>query len=358
MANTIEYAKQYINNQDETLRMFNTYLLSADLIKRLVKHEGKVVSYDRKSFASYVMGTYDRDSGLSAKSLVFERVNKELTQDRGDALQLDIADQKEAQIAGGIEGEFNFYQVKVAVPTIDEYTFGKMNERGNGARVSVHSSLSSSTILDALFADCAMLGNKRVKKEECILYISATNNGYLAAATAGKGIVTMGSWNGDFTAEVKMFNGMKLVEVPDATLGSGVNWIIAHPLAVDLIPVLGMTELHTKIPSKPGMAQIDVRDYFDAWLQPNGEDGIIVSVSALRSPTLPATATFSGSKVVTITGIETGAKVYYTDDGSTPTNASTEYTAPFTLSATKTIKAIAILGSNSSDVVTATYTKS
>ena len=101
MANTITYAKQYINNQAEVLRMFDTYLLTADLIKELVEHKGKTVAYDRMSFASYAMGNYDRSSGLSNKPVVFERVEKTLSQDRGDSLDLDIMDKVEAQIADG-----------------------------------------------------------------------------------------------------------------------------------------------------------------------------------------------------------------------------------------------------------------
>ena len=37
MANTIAAAIEYVNNQQEVLRMFNTYLLSADLIKKIIE---------------------------------------------------------------------------------------------------------------------------------------------------------------------------------------------------------------------------------------------------------------------------------------------------------------------------------
>ena len=52
-----------------------------------------------------------------------------------------------------------------------------------------------------------------------------------------------------------------------------------------------------------------------------------------------------------------GAKIYYTLDGTEPTNASTEYTAPFELTETTTVKAIACEGEKASDVVTVEFKK-
>lgn len=74
----------------------------------------------------------------------------------------------------------------------------------------------------------------------------------------------------------------------------------------------------------------------------------------------PAEATtFDSTQVVKISADVRGAKIYYTDNGDTPTSASTRYSSPITLSATKTIKAIAIKdGYSNSDVVSVTYTKS
>jgi len=74
----------------------------------------------------------------------------------------------------------------------------------------------------------------------------------------------------------------------------------------------------------------------------------------------PAVATtFATSQVVTMSAIPTDAKIYYTNDGTTPTAASTLYTGAITLTATKTIKAIAIRDNyTNSDVVSVVFTKS
>ena len=68
--------------------------------------------------------------------------------------------------------------------------------------------------------------------------------------------------------------------------------------------------------------------------------------------------TFSTSLEVSLSCDVKSAKIYYTDNGNTPTSASTLYTGPFTLTATKTIKAIAYAdGYTDADVKTVVYTK-
>ncbi|MBQ6187086.1 MAG: chitobiase/beta-hexosaminidase C-terminal domain-containing protein [Prevotella sp.] len=77
---------------------------------------------------------------------------------------------------------------------------------------------------------------------------------------------------------------------------------------------------------------------------------------AVESPTFsPVAGTYAEAQSVTISCETSGAKIYYTVDGSDPTANSTEYTAAINVSTTTTIKAIAIAGNESSAIATATY---
>ena len=80
-----------------------------------------------------------------------------------------------------------------------------------------------------------------------------------------------------------------------------------------------------------------------------------VASGSVAAPILPSSTTFLGSIDITITA-EDGASIYYTLDGTDPTTSSTPYSTPFTLTETKTVKAIAAKGGNTSSVASATYT--
>lgn len=70
----------------------------------------------------------------------------------------------------------------------------------------------------------------------------------------------------------------------------------------------------------------------------------------------PVAGTYTESQSVTIDCTTDGAKIYYTIDGTDPTETSSVYSSPITVSETTTIKAIATAdGYNNSSVATATY---
>ena len=90
---------------------------------------------------------------------------------------------------------------------------------------------------------------------------------------------------------------------------------------------------------------------FVSWEQ---EDAPLTSLCA---PLIgPASGSFTDAVVVTISA-EDGADIFYTTDGTVPDGQSCAYTAPFTLTETTTVRAIAVRGEQRSEVAEATFRK-
>lgn len=67
----------------------------------------------------------------------------------------------------------------------------------------------------------------------------------------------------------------------------------------------------------------------------------VAQATEVATPVITGETPFIGTTTVTITCEAPNATVYYTIDGTEPTNQSTEYTAPFELNESATVKAIA-----------------
>ena len=71
----------------------------------------------------------------------------------------------------------------------------------------------------------------------------------------------------------------------------------------------------------------------------------------------PAAGAYTGAQQVSIADATPSATIYYTTDGTTPTASSTQYTVPIAISASTTLKALAVAtGYLHSSVATASYT--
>jgi len=89
-----------------------------------------------------------------------------------------------------------------------------------------------------------------------------------------------------------------------------------------------------------------------------GSAAYTINLPAAATPGFsPAAGTYASAQTVTITDATSGASIYYTTNGSTPTTNSTHYTSTITVSVTQTLEAIAIAsGYSQSAVGSAAYT--
>jgi beta-glucanase (GH16 family) len=81
------------------------------------------------------------------------------------------------------------------------------------------------------------------------------------------------------------------------------------------------------------------------------------TTSTASAPTITTAQAQSGAVIVTLGDSTSGATIYYTLDGTTPSTTSQQYQAPFLVASTLTVKALAVVsGSNNSSVTSQDFT--
>jgi hypothetical protein len=90
---------------------------------------------------------------------------------------------------------------------------------------------------------------------------------------------------------------------------------------------------------------------------PGSGTGVGTTQTANPPSFSPAVGSYTAAQSVSLSSSTAGAQIYYTTNGSTPTSSSSLYSGAIRVSATTTIKAIAVAsGYNASSVVSGTYT--
>ena len=163
--------------------------------------------------------------------------------------------------------------------------------------------------------------------------------------------------------------GLYLVIEATAGMSNGVSR--AHKKAAAIMnveePTAAVVDIHAAYQAKYGSLNASAPKVFFRYFFVDSTTGVKSqemlaeckwsAAPAVAAPEISGTTPFSESTQVTMSGPD-GATIYYTQDGSTPTSSSSQYSSAITLSATATIKAIAIKDGVSSEVASKTFTKS
>src|SRR6266700_513203 len=163
--------------------------------------------------------------------------------------------------------------------------------------------------------------------------------------------VAVGDFNGDGKPDLVAPNyGSNSISV---LLGNGDGTFqAAQNYLVDSAPVfVAVGDLNGD--GKPDLAVADLHTFNISVLINNSGGSPVVATPTFS----PGGGTYTGSVTVSISDATSGATIYYTTDGSTPTTSSAVYTGALTFTQTTTLNAMAAApGMTDSGVASATYT--
>src|SRR6266702_1159934 len=163
--------------------------------------------------------------------------------------------------------------------------------------------------------------------------------------------VAVGDFNGDGKPDLVAPNyGSNSISV---LLGNGDGTFqAAQNYLVDSAPVfVAVGDLNGD--GTPDLAVADLHTFNISVLINNSGGSPVVATPTFS----PGGGTYTGSVTVSISDATSGATIYYTTDGSTPTTSSAVYTGALTFTQTTTLKAMAAAsGMTNSGVASATYT--
>jgi hypothetical protein len=182
----------------------------------------------------------------------------------------------------------------------------------------------------------------------------ATASGYSQSATGSAAyVINLPAATPTFSPAGGSYTGVQSVAISDSTPGATIYYttngstpttsssVYSSPISV------AVSETLEAMATASGYTQ-----------SATGSASYTITLPAAATPTFsPAGGTYASAQSVTISDATTGATIYYTTDGSTPTTSSSVYSSPITVSSNKTLNAIATAsGYAQSPVGSASYT--
>jgi Chitobiase/beta-hexosaminidase C-terminal domain len=185
------------------------------------------------------------------------------------------------------------------------------------------------------------------------LQVIAVATGYTQSfATTANYIMNVGTPT--FGLAAGTYSGTQTVAISDVTPGASIFYTVDGST-----PYAGSTKYTGPITIKASETLKAIASYTNYTAGLVGSASYVITSSAAAAmPTFSVAAgTYTSAQTVAISDSTSGAKIYYTTNGTTPTTSSSVYSAPLAVSASETLEAIAVAsGYGNSAVSSAIYT--
>lgn len=278
----------------------------------------------------------------------------EMSQDKSFTKSLDrgnMSDQKFAIQAGAYLKQQMEERV---IPSQDQWALKKFAFYAGTS--AVQAAASASNIIGFVLAGRAALNNALTPMENRYMYIGTTISNFVRTAAAFQTLDAVGSPLLE-KGIIGMLYGFKVVELPDAYLPTGVQFVLMHKDSGLMPKKIKTLRALTDQKGVDGFV-MEGRFYYDAFVLAKKAGGIFTSVLTANKVATPVITPTGASHAV---GAVSGVTFKYTLDGSDPRFSATAvtYSGAVTLTDGQTILVAGFANAYDkcvSDVATATYT--
>lgn len=349
---SIEKAVLYIKNEKVLQDMFNKksiFALFGKPFQLLDNSKVKVQVVGLTGSSGAVVGTYDTSTGYPVLTPLVSWVEREVSQDKGNVLQFDVVAMGDA-IVDGVATLHNKYIQDLFIPAQDEYGLGAVSKIGAGHN-ALAITLSDQNILGAIIDARTFIANARFDTSNLVLILKNSAYALLQKATAGTARLVGQEYKNIPTLVETLDRQIAIVPAVDDFFPSGVDFVLAHPLAITPVLRYSAVEINKASGHAGRLMQEEIGIKYDVWVEPQAEEGIVLCGAKPRL-VKTSTTTAIGDKLTVV--FDKNAVVRYTDTGTAPTSASDGTAYPsggVTFANGKTYKIKAWIGSVASDEI-------
>jgi len=244
------------------------------------------------------LGTYSRTTGYPAGDITGAWETMTLATERGRAFTLDRMDNEEMLNLAMVNMVTEFMRLQAA-PELDAYRFSKYASWSGISEVATPTTLTKSTVTDAIDVGAEQMNTDEVPEEGRILFVSESVQTFLDQA-----LTRIYGNDSAVSTRVRNYNGMPVVMVPQArfykgiTLNAGatssaggytkttstgrdINFMIIHPTAVLQPSKLNQVKYFSPDGNQTSDGHLwQYRLYHDSFVYDNHVDGVYSHIKA------------------------------------------------------------------------------